>query len=77
MKDIQTLLSIYNSLADPVLRVRPNVCRSRLFKGCKSNPEFSLKRLQCTLHFVKGNKVNYKMQKDKKETNYSVSIVQR
>ena len=53
-RTFKMLLSIYNSFTDPVLR--PNVSTLGFFKSCECNPDFSFKRLQCTLHFMKRNK---------------------
>lgn len=78
MKNIQHASQYLQQLGWSRVKSQTQCRQSWLFKGCKCNPEFSFKRLQCTLHFCEGKqRVNYKMQKDKKETNYSVSIVQR
>lgn len=78
MKNIQNASQYLQQLGWSCVKSQTQCCQSWLFKGCKCNPEFSFKRLQCTLHFVKGNKeLITRCKKDKKETNYSVSIVQR
>lgn len=81
MKDIQNAFSVFTTVLLIPCSLKTQCFHSRFFKGCKCNPDFfffSFKRLQCTITFYEGKqRVNYKMQKGKKETNYSVSIVQR
>lgn len=80
MKDIQNAFSVFTTVLLIPCSLKTQCFHSRFFKGCKCNPVFffSFKRLQCTITFYEGKqRVNYKMQKGKKETNYSVSIVQR
>lgn len=68
-------LSIYNSFT-VLLNLRPNVSTSALLKVANATL-ILLKDYNVHYNLWGKQRVSYKMQKDKKETNYSVSIVQR
>lgn len=75
MKNIQNVSQYLQQSHCFVSNLKPHVSTSASLAVAKAT--LICRRLQCTLYFVGKQRVNYKMQKDKKETNYSVSIVQR
>lgn len=78
MKNIQNVSQYLQQFYCFVLNLRPNVSTLAFLKVANATPVFFFLKITMYITFHEGKRrVNYKMQKDKKETNYSVSIVQR
>lgn len=76
MKNIQNVFQYLQQFYWFCVKLRPNVFTLSFLKVANATLIFLLK--DYNVHYIlwREQRVNYKMQKDK-ETNYSVSIVQR